>query len=48
MNPPASFNVGLTGTHAMREVKHLPTRKPVARLCIASGPVSDASARDVR
>jgi hypothetical protein len=48
MNPPASFNVSLTGTHAMREAKHLPTRKPVACLCIASGPLPVAGARDVR
>jgi hypothetical protein len=48
MNPPASFNVNLTGTHAMREVQHLSTRKPVACLCIASGPLALTGACDVR
>ena len=48
MNPPASFKVSLTGTHAMCEVNVLPTRKPVACLCIASGPLAFTGARDVR
>ena len=48
MNLLAPFDESLSATHAMREANVLSTRKSVACLRVASGPLPVTGARDVR